>query len=47
VGHKKTADALGIGDDFSLRVRYKDGTEEYVRSGEVSIRARGGGYTSA
>ncbi len=47
VGHKKTADALGIGDDFSLRVRYENGTEEYVRSGEVSIRAQGGGYTSA
>ena len=47
VGNKKTADALGIGDDFSLHVRYGDGTEEYVRSGEVSIRAEGGAYTSA
>lgn len=30
--------ALGIGDDFSLRVRYPDGTEGAVSSGEVSVR---------
>lgn len=30
--------ALGVGDDFSLRVRRKDGAEEDVASGEVSVR---------
>lgn len=30
--------ALAVEDDFSLRVRYDDGREENVSSGEVSIR---------
>lgn len=36
--HKKSAEALRIGDDFSLLVRYEDGSEERLRSGEVSVR---------
>lgn len=32
------AEALSIEDDFSLRVRYHDGKEESIKSGEVSIR---------
>lgn len=31
------ADVLGIGDDCSLLVRYDDGREEALRTGEVSI----------
>lgn len=30
--------AEGVGDDFSLLVRYPDGTREAVQSGEVSVR---------
>lgn len=30
--------AEDVGDDFSLHVRYPDGTHESVRSGEVSVR---------
>lgn len=32
------ARALGVNDDFSLRVRFPDGREEDVSSGEVSVR---------
>lgn len=32
------AQALGINEDFSLLVRYSDGTIESIKSGEVSIR---------
>ena len=30
--------ALAVGDDYSLRVRREDGTEEELRFGEVSVR---------
>ena len=33
-----TATALGIDRDYGLIVRYGDGREETVRSGEVSVR---------
>ena len=32
--------AVGIGDDFSLRVLFEDGHEESLSSGEVSVRRR-------
>ena len=32
------AEALGIDRDYGLIVRYGDGREETVRSGEVSVR---------
>ena len=32
------ATALAMDDDFSLRVRREDGTEETVTAGEVSVR---------
>ena len=35
----KEATAESIGDDFSLHVRYTDGTEEALRGGEISIRS--------
>ena len=38
----KEATAEGIGDDFSLHVRYTDGTEEDLRGGEISIRSSSG-----
>lgn len=34
----RNAFALEITDDFALRVRYEDGTEEDLNSGEVSVR---------
>ena len=34
----RPAEALAVNDDFSLRVRYEDGTVEDLQSGEVSIR---------
>lgn len=34
----KKATALAVNDDCSLRVRYDDGTEEDLSSGEISIR---------
>ena len=34
----RDAFALEITDDFALRVRYDDGTEEVLNSGEVSVR---------
>ena len=37
-GEAKEATAESIGDDFSLHVRYADGTEEELRGGEISIR---------
>jgi BirA family biotin operon repressor/biotin-[acetyl-CoA-carboxylase] ligase len=36
---QKEAIAVDIGDDGSLRVRFGNGEEEVLRSGEVSIRA--------
>ena len=38
-GGSRAALALGVEDDYALRVRYDDGGEEALRSGEVSIRA--------
>ncbi len=35
---ERTATALDIEDDFSLRVRLPDGREEMISSGEVSVR---------
>jgi len=37
-GTPRRADAIAIGDNFSLHVRYNDGTEEDLISGEVTIR---------
>ena len=34
----QAATALAIEDDFALRVRFADGTEESLRSGDVSVR---------
>ena len=36
------AKALDIDDDYSLRVRYPDGSMENIRFGEVSVRGLGG-----
>lgn len=35
---ERNAFALEVTDDFALRVRYEDGTEEELNSGEVSVR---------
>lgn len=35
---ERKAEAVGIGDDFSLLVRFEDGTTASVRSGEVQAR---------
>ena len=35
---EKKAGAVSIGDDFSLLVRYEDGSEESLHGGEISIR---------
>lgn len=37
-GESREAQALGVNDDYSLAVRYDDGSREDLRSGEVSIR---------
>ena len=37
-GEGREGFALGINEDFSLRVRYSDGTEENISYGEVSLR---------
>ena len=37
-GEYRPAQALGIDERFGLRVRYEDGAEEILRSGEVSVR---------
>ena len=37
-GESRPALALGVNEDFSLAVRYDDGTAAAVRSGEVTIR---------
>lgn len=37
-GAECEATALGVAEDYALLVRYDDGREEAVRSGEVSIR---------
>lgn len=38
--NEKTAKALAINNDCSLQVRYEDGTEEALKSGEISIRVK-------
>lgn len=35
---ERSAFAMEVTDDFALRVRYEDGTEETLNSGEVSVR---------
>lgn len=42
-GARVPAIALGIDDECRLRVRYGDGREEYLQSGEVSVKPRGNG----
>lgn len=37
-GGSRAATALGVDADYALRVRWPDGAEEALRSGEVSIR---------
>ena len=37
---EREAVALGVADDFSLLVRYPDGKQECVRSGEVQVRRK-------
>jgi BirA family biotin operon repressor/biotin-[acetyl-CoA-carboxylase] ligase len=37
-GKRLGAHALGVDDDLRLHVRFVDGSEEYLQSGEVSIR---------
>ena len=39
-GESRPARTLGINEDFSLRVRYPDGSCEDIRFGEVSVRSR-------
>ena len=41
-GESRAALALAVEDDCALRVRYDDGAEELVRSGEVSLRPADG-----
>ena len=40
----RAAFSLEVEDDFALRVRYEDGTEESVNAGDVSIRGLMGQY---
>ena len=37
-GSGRSGTAIGINDDFSLRVRFRDGSVEDLKSGEVSVR---------
>ena len=37
-GAEREAEAVSVDEDFGLVVRYADGTEETIRTGEVSIR---------
>ena len=37
-GSDRTASAESIGDDFSLKIRYPDGSTDNLTSGEISIR---------
>jgi len=37
-GAGRDAEAVAIDDDCRLKVRYEDGTEEWLSSGEISIR---------
>ena len=37
-GEERTATAVAVDDQFGLVVRYPDGREETVTSGEVSVR---------
>ena len=39
---RRPARALDIDGEFRLHVRYEDGAEEYLQSGEVSVKPRGG-----
>ena len=39
-GEGKDAEAVRIGDDLRLLVRYGDGSEEWLGSGEVSVKAK-------
>ena len=36
--HTEEAVAIGVEEDFALRVRLKDGNEKAVSSGEVTVR---------
>ena len=36
----RPAVALGVDDEFRLRVRYEDGSEELLQSGEISVKPR-------
>ena len=38
-GERRTAFALAVEDDFTLRVRMEDGVEECLSAGEVSVRS--------
>ena len=37
-GSRRSGRALAVDEDFGLTVEFPDGTEETVRSGEVSVR---------
>lgn len=37
-GDKRSAHIVGVDDDFRLHVRFSDGTEEHLNSGEISIK---------
>ncbi len=37
-GNKRSAYIIGVDDDFRLHVRYTDGTEEHLNSGEISTK---------
>ena len=37
-GNGRTGEALGINEDFSLKVRFSDGSVQNLKSGEVSVR---------
>ncbi|WP_352403082.1 biotin--[acetyl-CoA-carboxylase] ligase [Pyramidobacter sp.] len=39
---RRPARALDIDDEFRLHVRYENGADEYLQSGEVSVKPRGG-----
>lgn len=38
---RQTARALDIDDEFRLHVRYENGADEYLQSGEISVKPRG------
>ena len=37
-GQGRTGEAIAINEDFSLKVKFDDGSVENLRSGEVSVR---------